>query len=240
MAEIDTIRQRLKDLKARGKTPSTSKEAGKLAKRFRELKESGTTSISTPLGSTSLATTTPEAFEMSKSAILESGREAGKLQTLATSRELGRRGILPSSGLGERELAEAQRPVVASTQDRLSALGERFSNALESIRQFDVSAAISQAQQSLAERKFEFQKTEASKPKEKTAAELLIEDIISRRNVASTPTEPQPSFTPGGGEGSISPQGQWIFSGGLWIPNAGAAATTTGTTIEEDFLNFSA
>ena len=50
MAEIDTVRARLAELKRQGKTESTSKEAGKLSKRLGELKSTGATTTS-PHGS---------------------------------------------------------------------------------------------------------------------------------------------------------------------------------------------
>lgn len=73
-----------------------------------------------------------------------------------------------------------------------------------------------------------------------TAEEWLEAERAASGQAGLQATTPAPTYTPSSGEGTVSDDGQWIFSGGRWIVNPNPTAKTNvdwsqfGLDLEED------
>ena len=207
MATLSELKSSLNQLKAAGKTESNSKQAGKIAQQIRELESQGKTSTGGNLGTygdtirsaialqqeayqpavqkiESGISDTQSRFNELISAIKESGKVAEERQTATTAAELGRRGVLPSSGLGQQQITSALAPVTAQYTQQAAETGVQGVNAQNSLltqaanllaqaaqggvgtglsissmqeqaRQYDLQNQLAQAAQLLQQRQFE-------------------------------------------------------------------------------------
>lgn len=209
MATLSELKSQLNQLHAAGKQESTSKSAGKVARQIKELEASGGYSSGGGGGLGSFGDTLQNAISLSNQAfqpavqkmesgisntqtrfqelidsIKQSGKVAENRQTVATSAELGRRGVLPTSGLGQQQLTDSLAPVTAQFAQQAAQTGVQgvsAENALlsqvsqllaqgaqsgistgltisgqqEQARQYDLNNKLQQAQQLLQQRQFQ-------------------------------------------------------------------------------------
>lgn len=145
MATVNELKSQLDQLKAAGKTESTSKQAGKLARQIQEL-QSG--KVSSTGGLTGFDSSMQSAISGAQAAYqpavqkLESGitgtkqsyndlinairgqqQVAEQQQTATTAAELARRGVSATSGLGAQQITSALAPVQAQYTQQATQTG---------------------------------------------------------------------------------------------------------------------
>ena len=139
MATVADLKSQLDQLRAAGKTESTSKQAGKIAKQIREL-ETGSrstgisdldTGIQAGISAVRPATErlestigqTSESYQNLINAIRGQQQVAEQQQTQVTAAELARRGLTPTSGLGAQQITSAIAPVQAQYAQQAAQAG---------------------------------------------------------------------------------------------------------------------
>lgn len=146
MATVADLKSQLDQLRAAGKTESTSKQAGKIAKQIRELEtgsqSTGLSSIDTGVSNLdtgiqaglqavrpaterleSTIGQTSESYQNLINAIRGQQQVAEQQQTQVTAAELARRGLTPTSGLGAQQITSAIAPVQAQYAQQAAQTG---------------------------------------------------------------------------------------------------------------------
>lgn len=143
MATVADLKTQLNQLRAAGKTESTSKQAGKIAKQIRELEgrqqSQGIPEVGGDLGagiSAGISAVTPaaqrlestigqtsESYQNLINAIRGQQQVAEQQQTQVTAQELARRGLTPTSGVGAQQIASAIAPVQAQFAQQAAQTG---------------------------------------------------------------------------------------------------------------------
>ena len=143
MAIVAELKKQLEQLKASGKTESTSKQAGKIARQIRELETQsqpvGLSNIDTNLGSgieaglrsVSPATQrlestlgeTSQSYQNLINAIRNQQQVAEQQQTQVTAQELARRGLTPESSLAQQQIVSAIAPVQSQFAQQAAQVG---------------------------------------------------------------------------------------------------------------------
>lgn len=267
MATESELRSRLAALKAQGKTESTSKEAGKIAK---QLKEGSFDSGGGGFSDSDYGGTIQKAIDLSKQVmqpaidtlsksidplkerynqlldqIKGTSEKAVEETRMTQANELGRRGILPSSGLYETTVAQAVDPVrqqygylaneaAYNQQQAINSVNQAIaqlqygagqsgiSTALQLLgleqgqNQFAQQLALQQAQQDISKQLADYQ-TNAPyfKPESLSSSENFFKWLESQLNPNSGGSSIPPSYSPAF-DGIVD--GNWYSSGGRWIP----------------------
>jgi len=143
MATVADLKTQLNQLRAAGKTESTSKQAGKIAKQIRELEgrqeSQGLGSVGGDLGAgiqAGISAVTPaaqrlestigqtsESYQNLINAIRGQQQVAEQQQTQVTAQELARRGLTPTSGVGAQQITSALAPVQAQFAQQAAQTG---------------------------------------------------------------------------------------------------------------------
>jgi len=143
MATVADLKTQLNQLRAAGKTESTSKQAGKIAKQIRELEgrqeSQGLGSVGGDLGTgiqAGISAVTPaaqrlestigqtsESYQNLINAIRGQQQVAEQQQTQVTAQELARRGLTPTSGVGAQQITSALAPVQAQYAQQAAQTG---------------------------------------------------------------------------------------------------------------------
>jgi len=143
MATVADLKTQLNQLRAAGKTESTSKQAGKIAKQIRELEgrqeSQGLGSVGGDLGAgiqAGISAVTPaaqrlestigqtsESYQNLINAIRGQQQVAEQQQTQVTAQELARRGLTPTSGIGAQQITSALAPVQAQYAQQAAQTG---------------------------------------------------------------------------------------------------------------------
>ena len=143
MAIVAELKKQLEQLKVSGKTESTSKQAGKIARQIRELETQsqpvGLSNIDTNLGSgieaglrsVSPATQrlestlgeTSQSYQNLINAIRNQQQVAEQQQTQVTAQELARRGLTPESSLAQQQIVSAIAPVQSQFAQQAAQVG---------------------------------------------------------------------------------------------------------------------
>lgn len=223
MPTIEEAKLRLAELKSQGKSESTSKEAGKMAqiiKGDREAKPSGMGSSGSFGGGDfgSILSQATNAFQQSMQPAVDQlktaqttlqdryktliegikGQQttAENRQTATTAAELGRRGILPSSGVGQQEITSALQPVTSNFAAQAAQAGvqgaesekgvlTQIANLLSQGGQGAISTALQLAQMGQQQNQFQAQQDLANRQFEQISLPSASESIRKSQQVSS-------------------------------------------------------
>lgn len=164
-------------------------------------------------------------------------------QTVTTANELGRRGILPSSGLGEQTITSAVNPITQQYTGDIAEAGYQREAGIQGILE-QIASLSGQRTGALSDINTSIAGLQGGDINSAIQNAISIMGAQSSGGSDALRNQPfqwllgrggqstAPNYSPNTGEGTVSKDGVWVYRGGRWVQNN----ASTGNLSELDDL----